>query len=252
MDNCWDYNDGVSEERMGKGLRDGYRDKVFLMTKLDGRTRSSASKQLDESLRRLQTDHVDLVQIHEVIRLEDPDRAFAPDGVVEALIAAQRAGKTRFIGFTGHKDPIVHLRMLEIAKKHNFTFDTVQMPLNVMDAHFRSFRNQVLPVLVKEQIGVLGMKPLGSGKILQSKTATAPECLRYAMTLPTSTVITGIESMKILRQALDVVKNFKPLTSEEEARLLSRTSAAASDGRFEAFKTTPVHDSTAKHPEWLG
>jgi predicted aldo/keto reductase-like oxidoreductase len=252
MDNSWDYNKGSSEERMGKALRDGYRDKVFLMTKIDGRTKSSATKQLEESLKRLQTDHLDLLQIHEVIRLEDPDRCFAPDGVIEAVIAAQRSGKTKYIGFTGHKDPLVHLRMLDTAKKHNFAFDTVQMPLNVMDAHFRSFRNHVLPVLVKEKIGVLGMKPLASGKILESKTATAIDCLRYAMSLPTSTVITGIDSMEILKQALELVKNFKPLTEAEESDLLARTSMAASDGRFEAFKTTPVHDSTAQHPEWLG
>jgi len=252
MDNCWDYNNGSSEERMGKALRDGYREKVFLMTKIDGRTKSSAAKQIEESLKRLQTDHLDLLQIHEVIRLDDADRVFAKDGAMEALIEAQRSGKTKFIGFTGHKDPLVHLRMLEVAKKHNFAFDAVQMPLNVLDAHFRSFRNQVIPVLVKEEIGVLGMKPLAAGNIVKNKLATAVECLRYAMSLPTSTVITGMDSMEILQQALDLVKNFKPLTEAEEAKILNRTLMAANGGALESFKTTPQHDSTAQHPEWLG
>ena len=172
MDNCWDYNQGQSEIRMGKALRDGYRQKVFLMTKIDGRTKESAARQIDESLRRLQTDHVDLMQFHEIIRMEDPDRIFAPGGAMEAMQAAHKAGKLRFIGFTGHKDPLVHLRMLEVAGQHNFRFDTVQMPLNVMDAHFRSFGRQVLPLLVKDEIGVLGMKPIGSGPILQSGVVT--------------------------------------------------------------------------------
>src|SRR5256885_10405659 len=153
MDNSWDYNEGQSEIRMGKALQGGYRAKVFLMTKIDGRTKEEAAKQIDESLKRLQTDHLDLLQHHEIIRFEDPDRIFAPGGAQEAVLAAKQAGKTRFIGFTGHKDPLVHLRMLEVAAKHEFRFDAVQMPLNVMDAHFRSFEKQVLPVLGKEGIG---------------------------------------------------------------------------------------------------
>jgi len=177
MDNCWDYHDGRSEVRMGKALKDGYRDKVFLMTKIDGRTKKAATEQLDLSLKRLQTDVIDLVQHHEVIRLEDPDRIFAEGGAQEALINAKKAGKIRFIGFTGHKDPLVHLRMLEVAAKRDFCFDTVQMPLNVMDAHFRSFEKQVLPVLVRNGIGVLGMKAMGDGLILKSKTVTPIECL---------------------------------------------------------------------------
>src|SRR5438477_619342 len=159
MDNCWDYHDGGSETRMGKALRDGYREKVFLMTKIDGRTKKAAAEQLDQSLKRLQTDVIDLLQHHEVLRLDDPDRIFAEGGAHEAMLEAKKAGKIRFIGFTGHKDPLVHLRMLEVAAKHGFRFDTVQVPLNVMDAHFRSFGKHVLPVLVKEGIGVLGMKP---------------------------------------------------------------------------------------------
>src|SRR5437763_14496358 len=181
MDNCWDYHDGGSEVRMGKALRDGYRKKVFLMTKIDGRTKKAAAEQLDQSLERLQTDVIDLLQHHEVLRLEDPDRIFADGGAHEAMLEAKKAGKIRFIGFTGHKDPLVHLRMLEVAAKHGFQFDTVQMPLNVMDAHFRSFAHLVLPVLVRDQIGVLGMKSMGSGVILQSKAVTPVECLTYAL-----------------------------------------------------------------------
>jgi predicted aldo/keto reductase-like oxidoreductase len=252
MDNCWDYHDGGSEIRMGKALRDGYREKVFLMTKIDGRTKKAAAEQLDQSLQRLQTEVIDLLQHHEVLRLEDPDRIFAEGGAQEALLEAKKAGKVRYIGFTGHKDPLVHLRMLEVASNHGFRFDTVQMPLNVMDAHFRSFEKRVLPMLVKEGIGVLGMKSMGDSLILNSKTVTPVDCLHYAMTLPTSTVITGIDSMDILRQDLDAVKNFQPLTEQQLADLLSRTVRAAAEGRFEGFKTTNGFDGTAKHPEWLG
>ncbi|MFA5058077.1 MAG: aldo/keto reductase [Opitutaceae bacterium] len=252
MDNCWDYHDGGSEIRMGKALRDGYRKKVFLMTKIDGRTKKAAAEQIDQCLRRLQTDVIDLLQHHEVIRLEDPDRIFAEGGAQEAVLAAQKAGKVRFIGFTGHKDPLVHLRMLEVAKENGFRFDAVQMPLNVMDAHFRSFEHHVLPVLVKEGIGVLGMKAMGDSLILASKTATPIECLLYAMNLPTSTVITGIDSLAILKQDLDVVKTFRPLTQAQVADLLARTAQAASRGKYEGFKTTNGFDGTAKNPSWLG
>src|SRR6266566_4620260 len=209
LDNCWDYHDGGSEIRMGKALRDGYRKKVFLMTKIDGRTKAAAAEQLDQSLHRLQTEVIDLLQFHEILRLEDPDRIFAEGGALEAVMAAKKAGKVRFIGFTGHKDPLVHLRMLDVAAKHKFRFDAVQMPLNVMDAHFRSFGRNVLPVLHKEEIGVLGMKSMASGLILKSQTATPIECLHYAMSLPTSTVITGIDSMEILKQALEAVRTFR-------------------------------------------
>jgi aryl-alcohol dehydrogenase-like predicted oxidoreductase len=252
MDNSWDYHDGSSEIRMGKALKDGYRDKAFLMTKIDGRTKASAAKQIDESLQRLQTDHVDLMQFHEIIRMEDPDRIFADGGALEAMLAAKKAGKVRYIGFTGHKDPSIHLRMLETAAKHQFHFDAVQMPLNVMDAHFRSFQKQVLPVLVKQEIGVLGMKPLASGLILKSKTAKPIECLHYAMSLPTSTVITGIDKTEILQQALEATRTFKPMNEQEIAALLSRTSEAASEGKFELFKTETRFDATAHNPQWLG
>ena len=254
MDNSWDYNDGdgASETRMGKALRDGYRDKVFLMTKFDGRTKKEALKQLDESLRRLQTDHVDLWQLHECIRLEDPDRAFAEGGAIEALQEAKKSGKCRYLGFTGHKDPTVHLRMLDTAAQHGFHFDTVQMPLNVMDAHFRSFEQQVLPKLIEQDIGVLGMKSMGSGVILKSNVVKPIECLHYALNLPTSVVITGIDSLKILDQAIEAAKTFKPMSNEQVTSLLARTADAAKAGKFELFKTTMEFDSTAQHPQWLG
>ncbi|MGA2059229.1 MAG: aldo/keto reductase [Thermoguttaceae bacterium] len=252
MDNSWDYNGGESEIRMGKALEDGYRDKVFLMTKIDGRTKQAAAAQIDESLKRLKTDRIDLMQHHEVIRLEDPDRIFAPGGAQEAMLDARKAGKIRFIGFTGHKDPTVHLRMLDMADKHDFRFDAVQMPLSVMDAHFRSFEKKVLPLLVKKEIGVLGMKSMGSGVILRSNVVKPVECLHYAMSLPTATVITGIDSLDILRQDLDAVRDFKPLTSQQIASLLERTAQAAAEGRFEPFKTGNMFDSTAHNPRWLG
>lgn len=252
MDNCWDYNEGASEIRMGKALRDGYRDRVFLMTKIDGRTKQDATNQLDESLKRMQTDHIDLVQHHEILRYEDPHRIFDEKGANAALIEARDAGKIRFIGFTGHKDPHIHLHMLEVAKENGFQFDTVQMPLNVMDAHYRSFEKLVLPELVKQDIGVLAMKTLANGTILESKTVTAIECLQYAMNLPTSVVITGCESMKDLEQALTAARTFKPMTDEQVKNLLSKTEQPASRGEYELFKTTSIYDGTASHPEWLG
>jgi aryl-alcohol dehydrogenase-like predicted oxidoreductase len=252
MDNCWDYHDGGSEERMGKALEDGYRKKVFLMTKIDGRTKKAAAEQIDQCLKRLRTDVIDLLQHHEIIRLEDPDRIFAADGAQAAVDAAKKAGKVRYVGFTGHKDPLVHLRMVEVAKEHGVTFDAAQMPLNVLDAHFRSFEKQVVPVLLKAGTGVLGMKSMGDGLVLQSKAATAVECLRYALSLPTSVVITGIDSQEILKQALEVAKEFKPFTEKERADLLARTEKAATKGEWERFKTTNAFDGTAKNPAWLG
>ena len=251
LDNCWDYNNGVSEVRMGKALQDGYRAKAFLMSKIDGRTQASAARQIDESLQRLQTDHVDLMQFHEIIRLEDAERVFA-GGAMAAMLAAKQAGKVRYIGFTGHKDPEIHLKMLSVAATNKFQFDAVQMPLNVMDAHFHSFEQRVVPLLVNDGIGVLGMKSLGFGAILHSQTATAIECLHYAMNLPTSTVITGMDSMARLEQALEAARTFKPLTTEAVAALLARTAAAAADGKYEAFKTTTRFDGTTHNPQWLG
>ncbi len=252
LDNCWDYADGVSEVRMGKALRDGYRQKAFLMTKFDGRTKKAASQQIDESLTRLQTDHIDLIQFHENIRLEDPDRFFAKDGALEGVMAAKQAGKIRYIGFTGHKDPLVHERMLEVAKQHNFHFDSCQMPLNPMDAHFRSFAKDVVPKLVEQGIAVLGMKPMGGGNVLKSNTVTPIECLHYALNLPTSVVITGCDSMAILDQAFEAARTFKPMSESEVAAILNKTQEAAAHGQFEPFKTTQVFDGTAQHPQWLG
>jgi aryl-alcohol dehydrogenase-like predicted oxidoreductase len=252
MDNSWDYNGGDSETRLGKALKDGYRERAFVMTKVDGRTKKEATKQIEESLKRLHVDHVDLMQHHEVIRFEDVDRIFGEGGAMEAFLDAKQAGKIRYIGFTGHKDPRIHLYMLERAKERDFHFDTVQMPLNLMDAHFRSFEKAVLPVLVDEGIGVLGMKSMGDGFLLKSQTVTPADCLRYALSLPTSVVITGIDSMEILEQALDIGRNFRPLTPAETDVLLTLTATAAAKGEFELFKTTSHFDSTAKNLKWLG
>ena len=252
MDNSWDYNEGKSELRMGKALKGSYREKVFLMTKIDGRSKKEAARQLDESLRRLQTDRIDLVQHHEILRYEDPHRIFDEEGANAALVEARQAGKLRYIGFTGHKDPHIHLHMLEVGRENGFTFDTAQMPLNVMDAHYRSFAKLVVPELVKQQIGVLGMKPLANGIILKSKTVTATECLHYALNLPTSVVITGCDSLKILEQALEAARTFRPMGNAEVQALLGKTATAASKGEFELFKTTSIFDSTASNPEWLG
>jgi len=252
MDNCWDYNDGASELRMGKALRDGYRDRVFLMTKIDGRSKRDAAAQLDESLRRLQTDHIDLVQHHEIIRYEDPHRIFREGGAHEALLEARDAGKLRYAGFTGHKDPHIHLHMLDVAADHGYGFDAVQMPLNVMDAHYRSFERLVLPRLVAQGVGILGMKSLASGVILDSGVVTAIECLQYSLNLPTSVVITGIDSLETLEQALEAARTFRGLDEEQVSALLGRTAPAAAAGEFEPFKTTSVHDGTAHNPTWLG
>jgi predicted aldo/keto reductase-like oxidoreductase len=252
LDNCWDYNDGRSEVRMGKALRDGYRQKVFLMTKIDGQVKDEAARQIEESLRRLQTETIDLLQFHEVIRLGDPDRIFGPKGAFEAALAAKQAGKIRYIGFSGHKDPDIHLKMVNTGLAHGFTFDAVQMPLNVMDAHYHSFAKKVVPVLVKHGIGVLGMKPLGGGGILRSQTATPTECLHYAMNLQTSVVINGCDSLERLKQGLEAARTFKPLRGTELSALLTKTAAAGAQGKYEPFKTTHDFDSTWQNPRWLG
>jgi aryl-alcohol dehydrogenase-like predicted oxidoreductase len=253
LDNSWDYNNGDSEKRMGKALKQAdYRKRVFLMTKIDGRTKEAAAKQIDESLKRLQTDHVDLLQFHEVIRYDDADRIFSEGGAIEAFLTGKKQGKTQYIGFTGHKDPHIHLYMLQVADRHNFRFDAVQMPLNVMDAHFRSFGHLVLPELVKRNIGVLGMKSMGDTTILKSKIASAMECLQYALSLPASVVITGIDKPELLDQALAAARTYKDVTKEQIAALLARTASAAADGKWELFKTSAHFDSTALHPEWLG
>jgi aryl-alcohol dehydrogenase-like predicted oxidoreductase len=256
LDNCWDYNNGDSEVRMGKALTGGYRSKVFLMSKIDGRTKASAARQIDESLQRLQTDHVDLMQFHEIIRLEDPDRIFAEGGAMEAMQDAKQTGKVRYIGFTGHKDPLVHLRMLDIARQHSFHFDAVQMPLNVMDAHFRSFANDVLPVLTREGIAPLGMKAFGDHAVLDyilaNNAMTPIDALHYCLNLPIAVQITGIDSPKILDQALEAARTFKPLSKAEVASLTERVQVAAQTGKYELYKTSPRNDGTARKPEYLG
>jgi predicted aldo/keto reductase-like oxidoreductase len=252
LDNCWDYNEGASETRMGKALRDGYREKAFVMTKIDGRSNKEATKQLEESLKRLQVECIDLVQHHEIIRFEDPHRIFDEEGAHAALIEARKAGKLRYIGFTGHKDPRIHLHTLEVAAQQGFKFDAVQLPLNLMDAHYRSFARQVVPELVRQNIGVLGMKSMANGILLKSNTVTPIECLHYALNLPTSVVITGIDSMAILDQAFAAVASFQPLSDQQLEALLSRTETKATSGEFEPFKTTSIFDATATNPEWLG
>jgi len=252
MDNSWDYHQGESEKRVGLALKNGYRSKAFVMTKVDGRTKKEAARQLDQSLKRLGVDEIDLLQHHEVIRYDDVNRIFAEGGAMEAFLAARKAGKIRFIGFTGHKDPQVHLYMLETAKRHRFRFDTVQMPLNLFDAHYRSFEQKVLPELVAAGIGVLGMKSMGSGVILKSRAVTPIECLHYSLNLPTSVVITGIDSMKILKQAFEAARTFERLTKQQVEKLRAKSAKAAANGDYELFKTTSIFDSTAKHPEWLG
>lgn len=253
LDNSWDYNNGESERRVGQALsQGGYRQKAFVMTKIDGRTRQAAQQQIDESLQRLRVDHIDLLQHHEIIRFDDPDRVFAHGGSMEAVLAAKQAGKVRFIGFTGHKDPHVHLYMLEVARQHGFHFDTAQMPLNAMDAHFRSFAQLVVPRMTEQGIGVLGMKCFGDSVILKSKTIEPIECLHYSLNLPVSVLITGIDNPQILDQAFAAVKTFRPMDEQEVAAILAKTQDVALSGRFELFKTTAHFDSTATHPEWLG
>ena len=253
MDNSWDYNLGTSELRAGKAYKQGnLRDKVFQMTKIDGRTKKAAARQIEESLTRLQTDHLDLVQHHEVIRMEDPDSIFKEDGAMAAFLEAKQQGKLRFIGFTGHKDPLIHLRMLQVAKENDFHFDTVQMPINVMDAHFRSFSAQVLPVLVREKIGPLAMKTFGDHFLLNSKTTEPIDMLHFSMSLPVSVVITGIDKQEILDQALEAVKTYKPMDKAAVAALLDKTRVAANKGEYELYKTSWHFDSTAQNPDWLG
>ncbi len=252
LDNCWDYNGGESEIRMGRALSGAYRNKAFLMTKIDGRDKATAANQINTSLKRLQTDHIDLLQFHEVIRDSDPGRIFAAGGAIEAVQDARKAGKTRYIGFSGHKSPDIHLLMLSTAAAHGFTFDTVQMPLNVMDHHYDSFEAKVLPVLNQQNAGVLAMKPMGDPFILQSNTASAIECLHYSMNLPVSVVITGCDSLKILDQALSVARSFQPMRKDQVAAVLAKTATAAKSGEYELYKTSHHFDGTYQNPQWLG
>ena len=253
LDNSWDYNEGFSELRMGKALKEnGSRSKVFLMTKIDGRSKKEAARQLEQSLQRLQTDCIDLVQHHEVIRFEDPNRIFAEDGAQAAFLEAQKAGKLRYIGFTGHKDPHIHLYMLDVAKENGFRFDAVQMPVNVMDAHYRSFAKLVLPRLLEEGIAPLAMKTMANGSVVKSKTVTPIEALQYALNLPISVLIAGMDSMERLEQAFEAVRSFHPFSEEQLASLLEKSRKAALTGEFEPFKTSSIYDATASNPSFLG
>jgi uncharacterized protein len=253
LDNCWDYNDGDSEIRMGKALaQDAYRSRVFLMTKVDGRTNQAAMRQLDESLRRLQTDHVDLWQFHENIRPDDADRIFAPGGGFEAALAAQRAGKIRFIGFTGHKNPAYHVHMFDVAASHGFTFDTVQMPLNVMDAHYESFQKTVIPVAQRHGTAILAMKTFGDQHILDTHAVDPIDMLHYSMSLPVASVVTGIDSPRTLDQAILAAQTFRPLSDQQVTAILAKTAQLAQSGSTELYKTTHTFDGTYRHPEWLG
>jgi predicted aldo/keto reductase-like oxidoreductase len=252
FDNCWDYNEGKSEKRLGKALK-GKRDKVFLMTKIDGRTKKLAARQIDESLKRLQTDRIDLIQHHEILRFEDPHRIFdEKEGAQLAMLEAQKAGKLRFIGFTGHKDPQIHLHFLETAESYGHRMDTAQLPVNVMDAHYRSFSKQVVPELNKRKMGVLAMKTLANGIILRSKTATPIECLHYAMSRPVSVVIAGIDNLKVLDQAFEALRTFRDVRKKDIDATLAKTKQAAQRGAFEPFKTSSIFDGTAKNPDWIG
>lgn len=222
------------------------------MTKIDGRTAKAAAEQLDESLKRLQTDTIDLLQFHEVIRTSDPERIFASGGALESVLKAKKAGKIRYIGFTGHKSPDIHLKMLQTASDNGFIFDTVQMPLNILDAHYDSFEKRVLPMLIQNNIGALAMKPMGGGMILNSNVVTAVECLQYAMSLPVSVVITGCDSLAVLKQALEAARSFSPMSDESRSSLLTRTTKAAELGRYELYKTDTIFDATSRNPHWLG
>jgi predicted aldo/keto reductase-like oxidoreductase len=256
MDNCWDYNEGRSERWMGDALsQGGYRNKVFLMTKIDARNKNEATDQINDSLTRLKTDRIDLLQFHEILRFDDPDRIFREGGALEAALAAKKAGKIRFIGFTGHKDPHIHLYMLEVAAAHGFKFDAVLMPSNLMDAHFRSFAQLVMPKLVDQRIAIQTMKPFcgGDGIILKSGAIKNPiDCLHYALNLPTNVVITGIDKPQILDQAFQATKTFRKLDEQQFAALIGMTEQAAVTGQYELFKVSAHFDGTARHPDWLG
>jgi aryl-alcohol dehydrogenase-like predicted oxidoreductase len=250
-DNSWDYNGGESEERMGRALRDGYRQRVVLMTKLDGHTAAAAMAQLETSLRRLQTDHIDLIQFHEIIRMDDPERIFAAGGALEAMVRAREQGKVSFIGFTGHKSPAIHHHMFEVAAQHGFHFDTVQMPVNIMDAHYDSFQHTIFPVARQQRTAVLAMKTFGDQFILDSHVAEPIEMLHYSMSQPVAVVITGCDQMPILEQALQAVRSFQPMPVAQQQALLVRSAQAAQGGHIERYKTTHEFDGTIQNPQWL-
>lgn len=238
LDNAWEYHDGRSEEIMGKALQDGYRNKAFLMTKHHGRDKKTAMQHLEDSLRRLKTDVIDLWQFHEIVYDDDPEMIFAPGGGIEAADLAKKQGKVRFIGFTGHRSPLHHLKMLA----YDYPWDAVQMPMNIFDAHHKSFQKHVLPILVKRKIGVIAMKTMASGYVLRSQTATPEEALKYVWSQPVSTIVSGMESEQLLEANVALARAFEPMNPEAQAELLAKTKAAALTGDFEPFKTAPNYD----------
>lgn len=254
MDNCWDYRNGVCEEQMGLGLQDGYRKKVFLATKFDGRTKEGATRHMEDSLRRLKTDVIDLMMIHEVIHPNDGERVFAKGGCYEAMLEFKKAGKIRYLGFTGHKSPELFIAFMDAAKKQGVTFDAAMCPVNLLDPHFRSFVRGVVPRFVKEGTAVLGMKPMAAAALprLNLPGVTATHCLHYSFTMPVTAAVTGIENDERLTQALNAVKTFKPYEPKELAELLAKTREPALAGTSERFKTTTSFDGTVRNPAWLG
>ena len=250
-DNCWDYNKGESEIRLGKALRDGYREKAFVMTKLDGRTAQSCMGQLETSLKRLQTDHVDLIQFHEIIRMDDPDRVFAKGGALEAMLQAKQQGKVRHIGFTGHKSPAIHKKMFEVADAHQFNFDTVQMPVNIMDAHYDSFGATIFSIAEARNTAVLAMKTFGDTFIIDSHVADPIDMLHYSMSQPVAVVITGCDKMPILEQALKAARTWQPMPAAQQRALLAKSARLAANGKTEKYKTTTHFDGTTQNPQWL-
>ena len=247
MSTSWDYLDGEVDRRMGEALRGGYRDRAFLTTRIVGQTRGAAVAQLDQSLSRLRVEHVDLLLLNEIIRPEDPERIVGPGGALEALVEAKQAGKVRYLGIAGHKDPALLLAMLD----HGFPFDAVQMPLNLLDAQFRSFEQEVLPLCVERGIGVLGVRPLAGGKLLETGRIKPTDALRYALSLPASAVIGAFASGADLADAMRLASGFTPMDPEEADFYRRKVADLAHDGRFEEYKTTDAHDVTALHPEWL-
>jgi predicted aldo/keto reductase-like oxidoreductase len=238
LDNAWEYHDGRAEEVMGKALRDGYRDRAFLMTKHHGRDKKTAMQHLEDSLRRLQTDVIDLWQFHEIVYDKDPEMIFAPGGGIEAAELAKKQGKVRFIGFTGHRSPMLHLKMLA----YGYPWDAVQMPMNVFDAHHKSFQQHVLPILVRRDIGVIAMKTMASGYVLRAGVATPAEALNYVWSQPVSTIVSGMESEALLEANVATARAFRPMSAEAQAKLLAKTKEAALTGQFEPFKTAPNYD----------
>jgi aryl-alcohol dehydrogenase-like predicted oxidoreductase len=250
-DNCWDYNGGESEIRLGNALAEGYRQRAFLMSKIDGRTAQAAMRQLETSLKRLRTDHIDLLQFHEVIRMDDPERIFARGGALEAVLRAKEQGKVRHVGFTGHKSPTIHKHMFDVAEQHGFRFDTVQMPVNIMDAHFDSFQHTIFPIARRQGTAVLAMKTFGDHFILDANVASPIEMLHFSMSQPVSVVITGVDREEVLQQALQAVRTYAPMTEQQQKELLARSAAAAQDGKTERYKVSHHFDGTVQNPGWL-